>query len=44
MRLMEQAGFSEVRRIDGKLFEPVLVGCKRPEPVQGGASNERPHL
>lgn len=44
MRLMEQAGFSEVRRIDGKLFEPVLVGCKRPERAQGGGTNERPHL
>jgi SAM-dependent methyltransferase len=33
MRLMEQAGFSEVRRIDGKLFEPVIVGRKRPEPA-----------
>jgi len=44
MRLMEQAGFSEVRRIDGKLFEPVLVGCKRPESAQGGATNDLPHL
>jgi len=44
MRLMEQAGFSEVRRIDGELFEPVLVGCKRSEPAQGGPSNDRPPL
>jgi SAM-dependent methyltransferase len=42
IRLMEQAGFSEVRRIDGELFEPVLLGCKRAEPAQGGAANERP--
>jgi hypothetical protein len=41
---MEQAGFSEVRRIDGKLFEPVLVGCKRHEPAQDGTTNERLHL
>lgn len=40
MHLMEEAGFGEVRRIDGKLFEPVLVGCKRPEPTQGGARRE----
>ena len=44
MRLMEQAGFYEVRRIDGEFFQPVLVGCKRHEPAQGGAANERPHL
>lgn len=30
MRLMEQAGFSEVRRIDDKSFQPVLVGRKAP--------------
>ena len=29
MRLMEQAGFSDVRRIDGEFFQPVLVGCRR---------------
>jgi hypothetical protein len=26
------------------LFEPVLVGRKRPEPAQGGATDERPRL
>jgi hypothetical protein len=36
---MEQSGFSEVRRIDGKLFEPVLVGCKRRAPAQDEATN-----
>jgi len=41
MRLMEQAGFSDVRRIDGEFYQPVLVGCKRPESTQDG---ERPHL
>jgi SAM-dependent methyltransferase len=39
MRLMEQAGFSEVRRIDGKLFEPVLVGRKRHEAAREGSPN-----
>ena len=33
-RLMEQAGFCEVRRIDGQFFQPVLVGRKREEPAQ----------
>lgn len=28
MRLLEQAGFAEVRRIDGELFQPVLLGRK----------------
>jgi SAM-dependent methyltransferase len=27
-RLMEQAGFSAVRRIDGEFFQPVIVGSK----------------
>ena len=44
MRLMERAGFYEVRRIDGQFFQPILVGCKRHEPAQDGAANERPHL
>jgi SAM-dependent methyltransferase len=43
MRLMEQAGFSEVRRIDGEFFQPVLVGCKRHEPAQDGATKKRAH-
>lgn len=33
-RLMEQAGFLDVRRIDGQFFQPVLVGRKRDEHVQ----------
>ena len=27
-RLMRQAGFSAVRRIDGDFFQPVILGCK----------------
>jgi SAM-dependent methyltransferase len=30
MELMTQAGFEEVRRIDGRFFQPVVVGTKRP--------------
>jgi hypothetical protein len=26
--LMEQAGFTRVRRIDGRFFQPVLVGAR----------------
>jgi len=29
MRLMEQAGFSDVRRIDDKFFQPILLARKR---------------
>lgn len=34
VRLMEQAGFWDVRRIDGQFFQPVLVGRKREESDQ----------
>jgi len=44
MRLMEQVGFSDVRRIDDKFFQPVLVGCKRKESAQDGATDRRPRL
>jgi hypothetical protein len=27
--LLEQAGFTEVRRVDGRFFQPVLVGRRR---------------
>jgi SAM-dependent methyltransferase len=33
MRLMEQAGFSDVHRIDGEFFQPVLVGRKYQQPA-----------
>jgi hypothetical protein len=28
LQLMEEAGFRRVQRIDGRLFQPVLVGVK----------------
>lgn len=39
MRLMEQAGCFIVCRMDGKLFEPVLVGCKRLEPFHAACGS-----
>lgn len=44
MRLMEQAGFSDVRRIDGEYFQPVLVGRKSQQPARqdAGGSAARP--
>lgn len=44
MRLMEQAGFYDVRRIDGAFFQPILVGRKPHKLACDGAANERPHL
>jgi len=29
MELMTESGFSEVRRIDGRLFQPLIVGVKK---------------
>lgn len=36
-RLMEQAGFCDVQRLDGQFFQPVIVGRKHGEPVQSSA-------
>jgi hypothetical protein len=29
-QLMEQAGFSEVRRIDDVFFQPIIIGRRQP--------------
>jgi len=36
MRLMEEAGFHEVRRVDGVFFQPVVIGRKKTERVETG--------
>jgi hypothetical protein len=28
-RLMQQAGFEDVRRLDGKFFQPIIIGTKK---------------
>jgi hypothetical protein len=33
LELMQQAGFVEVRRIDGRFYQPVLVGSKEGGPA-----------
>jgi SAM-dependent methyltransferase len=34
MRLMDDAGFHEVRRVDGVFFQPVIIGRKKEEPKE----------
>jgi hypothetical protein len=29
IRLMQEAGFVEVQRLDGRFFQPVIVGTRR---------------
>ncbi len=32
MELMQQAGFDDVRRLDGRFFQPMIVGTKKAQP------------
>jgi hypothetical protein len=38
IELMTEAGFADVRRLDGRFFQPVVIGTRKAQPGAGGNS------
>ncbi len=36
MELMQEAGFEDVQRIDGRFFQPIVIGTRRAQPEDAG--------